>query len=88
MVGTDCGFEYCSVHPTEPDTFYLVYDSQSQLDPLFAVAGPPTAEQSYGVGSFQAAAIPEPSVLVLLLAGGGALVWRRRSTLRAAPLFG
>ena len=87
MVGTDCGFGYCSVHPTEPDTFYLVYDAQSQLDPFFAVAGPPNAEQSYGVGSFHAAAIPEPSVLVLLLAGGGLLAWRRRAKPRAATLL-
>ena len=78
-VGTDCGPGFCVVSPTNPTTFYLVYDPQSQLDRFFAVAGPPDADQSYGVGNFQAALVPEPSSLLLLLAGGGLLAWRRRA---------
>jgi len=78
-VGTDCGPGFCVVSPTNPTTFYLVYDPQSQLDRFFAVAGPPDADQSYGVGNFQAALVPEPSSHLLLLAGGGLLAWRRRA---------
>jgi hypothetical protein len=86
-VGTDCGPGFCSVNPTEPNTFYLVYDPQSQLDRFYAVSGPPNAEQSYGVGDFQAAAVPEPSALLLLAAGGGLLAWRRRRKPGAAQPF-
>jgi hypothetical protein len=84
LVGTDCGPGFCSVSPTEPNTFYLTYDAQSQLDRFFAVTGPANVDQSHGVGSFQAAPVPEPSSLVLLLAGGGLLAWRRRATTRGA----
>jgi hypothetical protein len=88
-VGTDCGPGFCNVSPTDPNTFYLVYDPQSQLDRFYAVAGPPNADQSYAVGTFQVVAVPEPSALVLLLAGGGLLAWRRKAATRsAAPVPG
>ena len=40
---------------------------------------PANADQSYGNGTFAVAAVPEPSAMALLLAGGGLLAWRRRA---------
>jgi len=79
MVGTDCGPGFClAAH--DPASLYIVYDSQSQLDRFFAVAGPPDTSQSYGTGEFQPAAVPEPSTLMLLMSGLGLLAARRRFT--------
>ena len=57
----------------------MVYDSQSQLDRFSGYFWPAAADQSYGNGTFAVAAIPEPSAMALLLAGGGLLAWRRRA---------
>ena len=40
---------------------------------------PANADQSYGKGTLEVAAIPEPSTMALLLAGAGLLDWRRRA---------
>jgi PEP-CTERM motif len=78
-VGTDCGPGFCNVSPANAATFYIVYDSQSQLDRFFAVAGG-GSDQSYGVGVLQIAPVPEPSSLIILLAGAGLLAVRRQAT--------
>jgi PEP-CTERM motif len=77
-VGTDCGPGFCALSQTNAATFYIVYDSQSRLDRFFAVAGV-GSDQSYGVGVLQIAPVPEPSSLVLLLAGAGLLAARRQA---------
>ena len=77
-VGTDCGVGSCEASQ-DPASFYIVYDSQSQLDRFYAVAGPPNSGQSYGVGNLLLAPVPEPSSLVILLSGMGLLALRRRS---------
>jgi len=51
----------------------------SQLDRFSGYFWPADADQWYGNGTFAVAAIPEPSVMALLLAGGGLLAWRRRA---------
>ena len=76
--GTSCGPHFCTILPGDPPGFVMVYDSQSQLDQFFGVYWPADADQSYGAGTFEVAAIPEPSTMALLLAGAGLLAWRRR----------
>ena len=78
-VGTNCGPGFCEASSTNASSLYIVYDSQSQLDRFFAVAGPPNSDQSYGVGVFQLAPVPEPSSLMIMLAGAGVLALRRRT---------
>ena len=77
-VGTSCGIGSCGISPGDPPGLLLVYDSQSQLDRFAGYYWPLDADQSYGAGTFEIAAIPEPSTVALLLAGGGLLAWRRR----------
>ena len=79
-VGTNCGPGFCEASPTNAASLYIVYDSQSQLDRFFAVAGPPNSDQSYAVGVLQLAPVPEPSSLMFMLAGVGLLSLRRRAT--------
>ena len=82
-VGTSCGPHFCTIIPGDPPGFLMVYDSQSQLDRFFGLYWPAEADQSYGAGTFEVAAIPEPSTMALLLAGTGLLAWRRRRDGRA-----
>ena len=70
-VGTKCGQGYCASDPGNTNSFYLVYNSQSQLDKFFGVAGDSGWATSYGPGTLELAAVPEPSTLAFLLAGLG-----------------
>jgi len=78
-VGTSCDPGSCGISPGDPPGFLMVYDSQSQLDHFFGVYWPANADQSSGSGTFAVAAVPEPSALAMLLAGGALLAWRRRA---------
>lgn len=82
-VGNGCGPGFCSINPGDPPGFMMIYDSQSQLDRLSAYFWPQDADQSSGNGTFEVAAIPEPSTMALLLAGGGLLAWRRAGRRRS-----
>lgn len=78
-VGTDCEPNSCRSSPFQSDSFYLVYDSQSQLGNFFAVAGPPDATQSQAVGVFVQSPVPEPNALAMLCIGLVALALRRKT---------
>ena len=81
-VGTDCSPRSCRSTPGNPGSFYLVYDSQSRLDTLEAVAGPPDVTQSIANGAFAAAPVPEPSALGLFMAGAVMFLVGRRKAAR------
>ena len=81
-VGTSCGPGFCSISPGDPPGLMVVYDSQSQLDRFSGYLWPANADQSFANGTFAVAAVPEPSAMALLLAGGGLLAWRRRALRR------
>ena len=68
-LGTNCGAGQCTSNPGHTDSFYVVYDSQSQLDRFFGVAGDSTFATSYGPGTMHLAPVPKPGQFTLLLGG-------------------
>lgn len=85
-VGTDCLPGGCSSTFRLPVSFYMVFDSQSELDRFFAVGGPPNMTQSLGVGELRMVPVPEPTTASLFGLGVIAilLLHRRVGVFRAS----